>query len=101
VGRCKNTPVEEKEVKCYHRFSPQVHATVYAVGSSIMKKTGLGGFFIGLFPAAVQVAPYTGLQFGFYSFFSRVFVQEKGDCVFLQQLLPIAMFRKAKIYHEV
>ncbi|CAG0919223.1 unnamed protein product, partial [Notodromas monacha] len=57
---------------------PKVHKSVYAVGASVIKKNGYRGLFQGLVPAAIQVAPFTGLQFGFYSFFSHL-IMPKSD----------------------
>jgi hypothetical protein len=59
-------------------FLLKVHRSLYAIGSTIIKKSGYRGFFMGLWPAAVQVAPYTGFQFGFYSFFSHLLMKKDG-----------------------
>ncbi|CAG0919224.1 unnamed protein product [Notodromas monacha] len=52
---------------------PKVYSSMYSVGRRVIKKNGLLGLYKGLGPSNVQVAPYTGFQFGFYSVFMNFF----------------------------
>ena len=46
---------------------------------TILKEEGPLTFYKGLLPTLIQIAPYSGLQFGFYAIFTKLWQQLIGD----------------------
>lgn len=50
----------------------QMYRTVRTAYINIATTDGYRGFFRGLWPNMLHIAPYSGLQFGFYSLFVKI-----------------------------
>ena len=57
---------------CHHDVLFQIYTSMRHACSCIVKEEGPRALYKGLFPTLIQIAPYTGLQFGFYALFNAI-----------------------------
>ncbi|XP_052818650.1 mitochondrial thiamine pyrophosphate carrier-like [Mya arenaria] len=65
-------PVDIIRTRIIAQGEPKVYRSMYHAASSIIRTEGFRGFYKGLAPACLGVAPQMGLQFGFYSLLQNV-----------------------------
>ncbi|KAH3871928.1 mitochondrial thiamine pyrophosphate carrier-like [Dreissena polymorpha] len=65
-------PIDIIRTRLVAQGEPKVYRSMYHAAESIIRLEGVRGFYKGLIPACIGVAPQMGLQFGFYALLQRV-----------------------------
>ncbi|KAI6179605.1 hypothetical protein M3Y98_00628400 [Aphelenchoides besseyi] len=74
AGCCAMTcamPLDVIRTRLVAQGEPKIYKSTYHAARKIWKHEKVPGFFRGIVPSLSQVAPYTGLQFALYNFFSK------------------------------
>ncbi|XP_033100402.1 mitochondrial thiamine pyrophosphate carrier-like [Anneissia japonica] len=69
VSTCVSQPVDVLRTRLVSQGEPKVYKGIRHAVGMMYKEGGIQTFYKGLTPTIIQLFPYTGLQFGFYSFF--------------------------------
>ncbi|KAL4241064.1 hypothetical protein ACF0H5_001842 [Mactra antiquata] len=65
-------PVDVIRTRFVAQGEPKIYSSFYHASKSIIQTEGIHGFYKGLTPAILGVAPQMGLQFGFYALFQNI-----------------------------
>jgi solute carrier family 25 thiamine pyrophosphate transporter 19 len=65
-------PLDVIRTRLVAQGEPKVYRSAVHAARKIWRYEKVPGFFRGIVPSLSQVAPYTGLQFALYNFFSRL-----------------------------
>ncbi|KAK7506412.1 hypothetical protein BaRGS_00002524, partial [Batillaria attramentaria] len=71
-------PIDVLRTRFIAQGEPKIYSGMGDACRKIMSSEGLRGFYKGLSPSVLQIAPQMGLQFGFYSLFTGLWNRAKG-----------------------
>ncbi|KAL8587470.1 hypothetical protein ACOMHN_062203 [Nucella lapillus] len=71
-------PMDVLRTRLVAQGEPKVYSGLSDACRKIFIREGVSGFYKGLAPSLLQIAPQRGLQFGFYSLFIGLWNQSKG-----------------------
>lgn len=76
IAACVSTvavqPVDVLRTRFIAQGEPKIYTSFYHAARSIYKTEGVRGFYKGLSPAVLGIAPQMGLSFGFYAFLQNM-----------------------------
>ncbi|XP_041364991.1 mitochondrial thiamine pyrophosphate carrier-like [Gigantopelta aegis] len=75
-------PIDVIRTRFVAQGGTKIYFNVYQAFFHIAHQEGVRGFYRGLTPALLQIAPQMGLQFGLYSFFTLMWDNIKGTTSF-------------------
>ncbi|XP_076451977.1 mitochondrial thiamine pyrophosphate carrier-like [Babylonia areolata] len=71
-------PIDVMRTRLVAQGEPKIYTSLGDAYRKILMKEGVMGFYKGLIPSLMQIAPQRGLQFGFYSLFTGLWNKTKG-----------------------
>ncbi|XP_076451957.1 mitochondrial thiamine pyrophosphate carrier-like [Babylonia areolata] len=78
IATCIIHPMDVLRTRFIGQGEPKMYTGIVDAGQKILSQEGVLGFYRGLIPAIIQIAPQMGLQFGFYSLFTGLWNRTRG-----------------------
>ncbi|XP_071965822.1 mitochondrial thiamine pyrophosphate carrier-like isoform X2 [Antedon mediterranea] len=72
VSTCVSQPIDVLRTRLVSQGEPKVYTGIRHAVGMMYQEAGVRTFYKGLTPTLIQLFPYNGLQFGFYSFFKTL-----------------------------
>jgi solute carrier family 25 thiamine pyrophosphate transporter 19 len=73
AGTLSSYPFDVVRTRLVAQGNARAYGGTLDAAAKMLKNEGPGSFYRGLVPTLATIVPYSGLQFGFYSFFNQIF----------------------------